>query len=154
MIIRRKALLGGAALLSLALAQAAAGSESGGTLTVYRTPWCGCCHAWAEEIEKAGYEVKSTVLEDLSAIRKQAGVPAEMEGCHVAAIDGYFLEGHVPLEAIRKWQAERPDIAGLAVPGMPQGALGMGNDPAARYEVFAVPRDPSEAPTVYYRAGG
>lgn len=96
----------------------------------------------------------STVdLEDLSAIRKQAGVPAEMEGCHIAAVDGYFLEGHVPLEAIGKLLSEGPEVAGLAVPGMPQGSLGMGEDSVASYEVYAVPRDASEASSVFYKAG-
>lgn len=93
-------------------------------------------------------------LEDLSQIRKQAGVPPELEGCHVAAIEGYFLEGHVPLQAIGKLLSERPDIAGIAVPGMPQGALGMGDDPSASYEVYAVSRDAAEEPTVFHKAGG
>jgi hypothetical protein len=122
-------------------------------MTVYKTPWCGCCHAWAEAVEKAGYQVSTVDLEDLSAIRKQAGVPAEMEGCHIAAMEGYFIEGHVPLEAIEKVLLERPDIAGLAVPGMPQGSLGMGDETSAAYEVYAVPRDTSEAPSVFYEAG-
>lgn len=122
-------------------------------VTVYKTPWCGCCHAWAEAVEKAGYKVSTVDLEDLSGVRKQAGVPAEMEGCHIAAVDGYFLEGHVPLDAIGKLLSERPEIAGLAVPGMPQGSLGMGNDPSAVYEVYAVRRDTSAAPTVFYKAG-
>lgn len=122
-------------------------------MTVYKTPWCGCCHAWAEAVEKAGYQVSTVDLEDLSDIRKQAGVPAEMEGCHMAAVDGYFLEGHVPLEAISKLLSERPKIAGLAVPGMPQGSLGMGDDSSAVYDVYAVTRDTSAAPTVFYKAG-
>jgi len=144
----------GAAFLSLALSQQAAALPAEDEMTVYRTPWCGCCHAWAEEIEKAGYRVKSVIQEDLAPVRKLAGVPADLEGCHVAAAGGYFLEGHVPLEAIRALLAEKnPVIAGIAVPGMPQGSLGMGNDPSAQYEVFAVSRDASVAPTVYYRAG-
>jgi hypothetical protein len=144
----------GAALLALALSHPAAALPADEAVTVYRTPWCGCCHAWAEELEKAGYQVKSVIQEDLSQIRKQAGVPADMEGCHVASVDGYFLEGHVPLEAIRKLQVDnRPDIAGLAVPGMPQGSLGMGPDPTANYEVLAVSRDPSVAPSVFFKVG-
>ena len=122
-------------------------------MTVYKTPWCGCCHAWAEAVEKAGYQVSTVDLEDLSSIRKQAGVPAEMEGCHIAAVDGYFLEGHVPLEAVKKLLSERPNVAGLAAPGMPQGSLGMGDDPSASYEVYAVPREASGEPSVFYRAG-
>ncbi|MEZ5809241.1 MAG: DUF411 domain-containing protein [Zhengella sp.] len=35
----------------------------------------------------------------------------------------YVVEGHVPLEAIDKLMSERPDVRGIAVPGMPQGSL-------------------------------
>lgn len=142
-------LLAAMAVLLASPAAAIAAAE----MTVYKTPWCGCCHAWTEAVEKAGYQVSTVDLEDLSAIRKQAGVPAEMEGCHIAAVEGYFLEGHVPLEAIETLLSERPEVAGLAAPGMPQGSLGMGDDPSAAYEVYAVPRDTSEAPSVFYKAG-
>ncbi|WP_019170770.1 DUF411 domain-containing protein [Pseudaminobacter salicylatoxidans] len=148
----RKALLAGALLLGSPLVAVA--GEANGTVMVYKTPWCGCCELWAQAVEKAGYEVKSMDLEDLSQVRKMAGVPAGMEGCHVAAIDGYFLEGHVPLEAMGKMLSEKPDIAGIAVPGMPEGSLGMGDDPRAVYDVYAVSRDQSVKPAVYYRAGG
>lgn len=143
-----------ATLLALALLQSvAAGAADHRNMTIWKTPWCGCCHLWAEAMRKAGYTVTLNDMEDLTPIKRQAGVPAAMEGCHTAAIDGYFLEGHVPLEAIDKLLAERPAIAGIATPGMPQGSLGMGDDPKARYDVFAVSRDAGTAPTVYYRAG-
>ncbi|MGP2492878.1 DUF411 domain-containing protein [Mesorhizobium sp. PUT5] len=148
MITYKKSILAALALLASASAAAA------GPITVYKTPWCGCCHAWAEAVEKAGYQVTSVDLEDLTQVRKQAGVPADMEGCHVAAVDGYFLEGHVPLEAIGRLLSERPDVAGLAVPGMPQGSLGMGSGPVDNYEVYAVPREQSETPSVFYKVGG
>lgn len=144
-----RSLFAAVAVLLTSPAAAIAAAE----MTVYKTPWCGCCHAWAEAVEKAGYQVSTVDLEDLSGIRKQAGVPADMEGCHIAAVDGYFLEGHVPLEAIGKLLSERPEIAGLAVPGMPQGSLGMGEATSAAYEVYAVPRDISEGPSVFYEAG-
>lgn len=95
----------------VAFCRASAAAE----MTVYKTPWCGCCHAWAEAVEKAGYQLNGRPGRP-SSIRKQAGVPAEMEGCHIVAVDGYFLEGHVPLEAVKKLLPERPNVAGLAVP--------------------------------------
>ena len=123
-------------------------------VTVFSTPWCGCCGEWADAVAKAGYQVKTITQEDLTPVRRQAGVPADMLGCHVAAVEGYFLEGHVPLEAISKLLAEKPALAGIAVPGMPRGSLGMGSDPAATYDVIAVPRERSSAPFVFFRAGG
>ncbi|MFN3766074.1 MAG: DUF411 domain-containing protein [Aliihoeflea sp.] len=110
-------------------------------LEVYKTPWCGCCTAWAEAFRAEGYDVQLTDMEDLTAVRENAGVADELQGCHTAEIDGYFIEGHVPLEAVAKLLEERPAISGLAVPGMPSGSLGMGDDPEAAYDVVAVTAD-------------
>jgi|GEM_PF-837472 len=126
------------------------------TVTVFKTPWCGCCHVWAEEVEKAGYTVNIQDMEDLTAIKTQAGVPDDMQACHTAVVGKdrkYVLEGHVPLQAMDKLMSERPDIRGLAVAGMPMGSLGMDYDPAAQYLVHALPQDQGETPSVYLRMG-
>ena len=110
-------------------------------MTVWKSPWCGCCEAWSEAMKAAGYTVRIENREDLAPIKAKAGVPADMEGCHTAMIDGYFLDGHVPLSSVQRLLSERPAVAGLAVPGMPTGSLGMGEDPAARYDVHYVQKD-------------
>lgn len=139
--------------LVLALTSHAALAAERGTITVWKSPWCGCCQAWADAVEKAGFDIEMHDVEDLESVKKQAGVPDAMQACHTAAIDGYFLEGHVPLEAVDKLLSERPEIAGIAVPGMPQGSLGMGHDPDASYLAYAVGRKADAEPTVFYRAG-
>ncbi|BCH30173.1 metal-binding protein [Mesorhizobium sp. L-8-10] len=131
----------------------AGGAIAGELVTVYKSPFCGCCESWSEALQGAGYTVERHDMEDLSDIKKTAGVPADLEACHTARIGDYFVEGHVPLEAIAKLMSERPDIAGIAVPGMPQGSLGMGDDPAARYEVYAISKTPGEKPQLFYRVG-
>ncbi len=130
------------------------GAIAGELVKVYKSPSCGCCESWSKALQEAGYTIERHDMEDLSDVKKTAGVPGDMEGCHTARIGTYFVEGHVPLEAISKLMSERPDIAGIAVPGMPQGSLGMGDDPAARYEVYAVSKTPGEKPELFYRVGG
>jgi hypothetical protein len=125
-------------------------------ITVYKTPWCGCCQVWTDAIEAAGYHVAVKEMEDLSAIKQQAGVSGDMQACHTAVIGSdrkYLLEGHVPIEAVEKLMTERPDIRGIAVPGMPQGSLGMGNDPAAQYTVYSIGLKPSDPPQPYMTTG-
>ncbi|MCO6389318.1 DUF411 domain-containing protein [Aliihoeflea sp. 40Bstr573] len=145
------------AIRKLMLTLATAGAVLAGTpamaavLEVYKTPWCGCCTAWAEAFRAAGYDVQLTDMEDLTEVRESAGVAEELEGCHTAEIEGYFIEGHVPLEAVAKLLEERPAIRGLAVPGMPSGSLGMGDDPEATYDVIAVNAD---GPTSVYMSIG
>jgi len=119
------------------------------TMTVYKDPNCGCCHLWAEAMTAEGFNVKIEDRDDLTPIKARLGVPDDLQGCHTAVVAGYFLEGHVPLEAVRKLLAEKPSIAGLAVPGMPSGSLGMGNDPSAAYNVLAVAKTPGTKPALY-----
>ena len=107
-------------------------------MIVHKDPNCGCCHLWAEAMKKAGFEVRLDDVDDLAPIKARFGVPAEVEGCHTAEVDDYFLEGHVPLSSVLRLLAERPAIKGLAVPGMPSGSLGMGDDSNASYDVIAV----------------
>lgn len=125
-------------------------------ITVFKTPWCGCCELWVEAMKEAGYPVTTTDLEDLSSIKKQASVPGDLEACHTAVVDGerkYVLEGHVPIEAVEKLLEEQPDIKGIAVPGMPSGSLGMGYDPNARYTVYSFDGVSDEAPAVFLETG-
>lgn len=79
---------------------------------------------------------------DLRPIKKQYQVPADLEACHTAVIEGYVIEGHVPADLIGRLLRERPKILGLAVPGMPAGSPGMeAPSPAAEpYRVFMFDR--------------
>jgi hypothetical protein len=93
------------------------------TVTVVRDPGCGCCLGWVARIQKAGF--KTTVTESAQRIAQTPGVPASARSCHTATIDGYLVEGHVPVEDVQKMLRERPNIAGIAAPGMPVGSPGM-----------------------------
>ncbi len=141
--------------LLLGVVNAKAG-ENRPSITVFKTPWCGCCQVWAEEMEKAGFTLVVKDLDDLTQVKKMANVPADMEACHTASIGDerkYILEGHVPIAAVEKLLSEQPDIRGIAVPGMPQGSLGMGYDENARYSVYAFQSEAGTRPTVYDEAG-
>lgn len=110
------------------------------SMTVYKDPDCGCCSLWADAYRSAGYRVEIVEQRDLTAIKKKLGVPLDIQGCHTAVYRGRFLEGHVPLEAARMLES-RSDLAGLVVPGMPAGSLGMGDDPSASYDVIGIGTD-------------
>lgn len=111
-------------------------------LVVNKTPWCGCCSAWAEQAEAAGFAVELRDHDDLAPIKQAMGVPQSQASCHTAQVDGYFVEGHVPFEQIHRLLRERPaDAAGLAVPGMPLGSPGMEADVQHEYDVNLVGKD-------------
>ncbi|MBD9373684.1 DUF411 domain-containing protein [Rhizobium sp. ARZ01] len=142
---RRQFLCSAVAVGSLLLVGSARAARE--SMVVYKDPNCGCCEAWAEAMKAAGYSVTIENVDDLDAIKQRYAIPAQLHGCHTAIVAGYYLEGHVPLESVTRLLAERPAIVGLAVPGMPAGSLGMGDDPRATYDVLAVAKDGSS--TVY-----
>lgn len=72
-----------------------------------------------------GYQVQEEERETLDAIKVEYQVPEELQSCHTAIVDGYVIEGHVPVREIERLLTERPDVIGIAVPGMPPGSPGM-----------------------------
>ena len=121
-------------------------------MLVYRDPECGCCTAWAEIAQKAGYEVTVESRPDMPEIKVRHGVPAELASCHTVLVAGYVVEGHVPIRHIDKLLRDKPrDIVGLAVPGMPRGSPGM-EMPDGSVDAFDVMAFDATAAAVVYTA--
>ena len=98
---------------------------------------------WVAHLEANGFTVKSTNVPDITAVKTEAGVPAVLSSCHTALVDGYVVEGHVPADDVKRLLAERPAVAGIAVPGMPIGAPGMEGPNPQPYDVVAFDEDGS-----------
>ena len=123
-----------------------------GSMHVTKSPTCGCCGAWVALAREAGYEVEVTDTRDVTSVKLENDVPGALWSCHTAEIEGYTIEGHVPFAALNRLLNERPDIAGIYVPGMPVGSPGMGTDPSARYDVIAFGGDAASG-EIFHRAG-
>lgn len=140
----RLALLGGLFLLAAAgawmLAQSAVadkGTADGAAIPewqqtdqdmkVFKTPQCGCCTDWVVYLREQGMTVEAVDVsqQQLNQIKMEAGLSRELASCHTGFIDGYVIEGHVPHDDVQRLLEERPEVAGLAVPGMPVGSPGM-----------------------------
>jgi len=76
----------------------------------------------------------------LDAVHAKHGVPSELRQCHIALVQGYVIEGHVPVDAIRRLLKEKPPVVGLAVAGMPIGSPGMEGPNPRPYDVLAFDR--------------
>ena len=94
-------------------------------IEVYKTPTCGCCGKWVEHLRAEGFEVRVSDVNDLTDIKAANRIPDSLQSCHTGKVGNYVVEGHVPAQDIRKLLAERPAVAGIAVPGMPIGSPGM-----------------------------
>ena len=90
-----------------------------------------------------GFRVKVENLTNLRPVKAKYGIPADLEACHTALVDGYVVEGHVPADLIVRLLRERPPVVGLAVPGMPAGSPGMEvpGSSAQPYQVFTFDRN-------------
>jgi hypothetical protein len=110
---------------------------SASEISVYKSPACGCCTAWADHLKANGFDVKVQEVNDVNAIKQAHGVTRELASCHTALVDGYVVEGHVPAADIKRLLDTRPAVAGLAVPGMPMGSPGMEGPHKQRYDVIS-----------------
>ena len=115
---------------------------------MYKNPQCSCCENYAAYLEKNGFKVEVKPVNNLSQISSDAGVPGDIEGCHTLMVDGYVVDGLVPVDIVKKLLTERPAITGITLAGMPAGAPGMGGSKTGPFTVYAFTKD-GKAPTVY-----
>ena len=116
--------------------------ESNGIIaTIYKSPTCGCCGVYTSYMKGEGYDVVSENVADMSVIKKELGVPYELESCHTMEVGGYVVEGHVPEEAVQKLLTERPDIKGIGMAGMPSGSPGMPGPKNEPFEIYEINHD-------------
>jgi hypothetical protein len=115
-----------------------AGTAGAATAVVIKSPTCGCCGGHEDYMREAGMSVKSVTQVDMTDVKDRYGVPTAMRSCHTTDVAGYFVEGHVPMAAIEQLMADRPDIDGIALPGMPAGSPGMAGVKEAPFVVYAV----------------
>jgi hypothetical protein len=115
------------AVLAASLSLAAGGlpvEHGKPTVTVYKSPTCTCCKAWVDQVRAAGFLVVVRDTNDMASVNRGLGIPSRLVACHTAVVGGYLIEGHVPPDLMRQVLADKPQLRGLAVPGMPARAMG------------------------------
>ena len=151
-MMQRRALL--LACAGVPIAATTARTQQATRVEVWRDPHCGCCGAWVDRLNAAGFQATAQVVPAVGPYRQMLGTPSNLLSCHAGRVGGYALEGHVPPAAIRRLLAERPaEVRGLAVPGMPVGSPGMEVEghPPDEYDVIAFSADGSHRPWMRFR---
>ncbi len=114
-------------------------------VTIYEGSSCGCCGLYAGYFKDRGNKnIIIKKVQNNTAFMQTLGVPLSMESCHTLTINGYVVEGHVPLEVIEKLLEEKPDIKGIAMPGMPNGSPGMPGNKEP-FKIYKINNDRSTA---------
>ncbi len=110
----------------------------GKDVTLYKNPECGCCEGYADYLRENGFNVTVKPTHNLAEMGREAGIPDDVQGCHLSMIDGYVVSGHVPIGTVNKLLTERPDIKGVTLPGMPMGSPGMSGTKEGPFEMLEI----------------
>jgi|AntRauTorcE11898_2_1112593.scaffolds.fasta_scaffold00047_18 hypothetical protein len=148
-VTRRRVLGAGATTVALGIAGCLGSSSEDewdieGALAVtnaqqFSSPGCSCCGQYSSYLrEHLETSLTETETEDVTALKRQHGIPSELQSCHTLVLDEYVVEGHVPAEVIATMLDEEPAIGGIALPGMPAGSPGMGGTKSDPFTVYAL----------------
>ena len=113
-------------------------------IDIYKSLTCGCCDIYSRYVDgKVSPKINTFNPQDPNEIKERYGIPQELGSCHTTIIGNYFVEGHMPLEAVERLLKEQPDIAGIALPGMPEGSPGMPGNKRGDFIIYAVNKNGS-----------
>ena len=138
------ALIGGGATMLASPGGVAAGSR--GDVTLYKDPQCSCCEGYADYLTSNGFKVAVVPTHDLPLLDAKYGIPNDQQPCHLSLIGGYAVGGHIPIEVVNRLLAEKPQIAGINLPGMPTGVPGMPGNKSGPLTIYEIGKGP---PKVY-----
>lgn len=149
---RRRFIFTAAALAAVPLLASESLAAAKTRMEVWKDPACGCCKEWIAQLRAAGFEIVAHDTGNVAA-RRRARIADAYGSCHTALVDGFAIEGHVPVREIRRLLRERPDAIGLAVPGMVVGSPGMEQgDRREPYAVLLLHRDGGSSTYAKYSA--
>ena len=111
--------------------------------TIYSDPGCPCGEEYGRYLEAHGFKVTHVVsTPELDAVKAKYAIPKRLIANQSTVIEGYVIEGNVPVAAIERLLEERPPIIGIALPGMPSGSPGMEGPKRAAFPIFVITDDP------------
>lgn len=107
---------------------------------VYKTPTCGCCSVYTKYLPAQGVKTESINIsnQELNEMQLKYKISNDLASCHITIIGDYFVSGHIPVEAIEKLASEKPNIAGIALAGMPSGTPGMPGSKNESWVIYAI----------------
>jgi len=107
---------------------------------VYKTPQCGCCENYISYLKSNGFKVEKKEVsdEEIENLKRSLEIPSNLWSCHTVLLGNYFVEGHIPISAIEKLLTEKPEIDGIALPGMPSGSPGMPGFKLEKWKIHSV----------------
>lgn len=88
-----------------------------GEMQIFQPYTSTCPKAWLDEMKTIAKSVDIIVVKSNKGIKRDVGVPHEIQSCNTSFLNDYVFEGNVPLKAIKEFFSSTPeDALGLAMP--------------------------------------
>jgi hypothetical protein len=133
-----------ALIILVATLGGAAQAEQARAAHLYKNPARACCDGYTDYLRENGFEVTVEPSHDLPLLRRQHGVPEPLVGCHMTVVEGYVVEGHVPVNTLIRPLTDKPPIKGISLPGMPAGSPGMFGEKTEPFTIYEIGDEPAE----------
>lgn len=86
-------------------------------MQVFQPPSSTCPKSWFEDMENITNDVSVVTLMNVKNLKREIGVPIEMQSCNTTIMGDYVFEGNVPSPAIKDFLKKKPkNSIGLALP--------------------------------------
>lgn len=105
---------------------------------------CNCASGWMKSLRAEDFTVRDIEIDDLAIVRRNWHVPNTARGCHPASYMGYFIDGHVTAENLRRLARERPVGIGLQIKDISLDAAHIGE--GAKQDIVLVDQAGTEKP--------
>jgi hypothetical protein len=87
------------------------------TIQIFKPITSTCPQSWLDDIQKDVGEVKIVSMIDVKNLKRQIGIPQEIQSCNTSILNDYVFEGNVPSLAIKDFFKDIPkNSIGLSLP--------------------------------------
>lgn len=105
---------------------------SSNKMQVFQPPSSTCPQSWFEDMENVTNELDVVTVMNVKNLKREIGIPYEVQSCNTSIMGDYVFEGNVPSDAIKDFLKDIPkNSIGLALP-----AYENNKDPKTVYIIF------------------
>lgn len=86
-------------------------------IQIYKPITSTCPQSWLDDMQKEVGEVNVVSMIDVKNLKRQIGIPKEIQSCNTSILNDYVFEGNVPSLAIKDFFKNIPaNSIGLSLP--------------------------------------
>jgi hypothetical protein len=87
------------------------------TIQIFKPITSTCPQSWLDDMQKEVAEVNIVSMIDVKNLKRQIGIPKEIQSCNTSILNDYVFEGNVPSLAIKDFFKNIPtNSIGLSLP--------------------------------------